>query len=96
VGFSPRRESRGGVLVAAYSPARGIDGDGLELRSAAVTAARGSSTRGGGCCPMVPRGGRGALGKAFIGPGNIGVRAREGSSGGGAAPRDAEGGWGRV
>jgi len=91
----PRRGARAAVLVAGDAAAAEIIG-GVELGTVAAMAARGSSTRGGGCCPRVLRGGLGALGKAFMGPGNIGVRAREGSSGGGAAPRDAEGGWGRV
>ena len=56
---SPRCEARAGVLVVADSPTREIDG-GAELHStAAAMAARGSSTRGDGCCPRVPRGGAG-------------------------------------
>ena len=57
---SPRCEARAGVLVVADSPTREIDG-GAEIHlTAAAMAARGSSTRGDGCCPRVSRGARGS------------------------------------
>jgi len=71
VDFSRRREGRGGVLVAGDTATAEIVG-GAELGTTAAMAAHGSSVRGGGWCPRVPRGARGSR-HGLYSPGNLGV-----------------------
>jgi len=99
-GSSPSCGARGAVLVVWDATTDGIDGG--EPSSSVRQRRRRDTARArvAAAPPRVQRG-IGALGKAFIGPGNHGRRAGRGSGGGGRIPRDAGGrlgvtpdGWG--